>query len=153
VYEFEPSGALQFRTAALVKMNYSHDGQRLRMDDDSIGIAWLPDGRLALQFEKGTSETYQRVGPAMDGDRLLGEWRGTRRMEGRDLEVRLLFKTGGRMLMVLYLRSAPGVYRRNNRGWTLVLGRMDGVMAEWKVESQRLRITLPGKDAVDFERF
>lgn len=105
-YHFRPDGSGEYATVAMVTSRYELEGSQLKIDRDSVTVAFLAGGRLRLKSAAGEASDFTRVGAPPDPARpLLGEWRGVRVMEGRSLPMLYQFRPDGTVQFILTIRS------------------------------------------------
>jgi hypothetical protein len=150
---FQPNGAARYSSAAIVAIGYQPDGNQIILGGQPVGVGWHPDGRLQFNFGGNQVEDYVRQGKLVDPERpLLGEWKGLRTMQGRQLPVTLQFHANGQALMVIFLKTLAGRYTTAPGGeWTLALPSLPPrTITE---ASGQLTITAAGGDPHQFARF
>jgi hypothetical protein len=109
VYDIDARGTVQYSSAAIVEMPYAIDANQLRINQQSVGFGFHPDGRLQLNFGSNHLEDYTRHGAAPNpAVPLEGEWRGRRLMAGQSLPVIFQFHPGGKAQMVILLKTVKG---------------------------------------------
>ena len=67
--------------------------------------------RMTMQ---GHAEEYKRRGAPDSRDRLLGEWLGSREMDGQRMPVQMFFYPAGRSLLVILFTTQHGRYSVTN---------------------------------------
>jgi len=76
-------------------------------------VAWPSNNVMRMSME-GPAEEYQRRGAADPRDRLLGEWLGSREMDGQRMPVQMFFYPAGRSLLVILFTTQHGRYSVTN---------------------------------------
>jgi hypothetical protein len=117
MYEFRPNGAIRFSPAAVVDMSYRLESNHLFLPPATVGgpeqdwtLEWV-NGNQLRTWAGQTYVEYRRVGTVSDPSRpIIGEWTGTRQVEGRNLTVTLAFAATGKLLMLMPFTSQNGAY-------------------------------------------
>jgi hypothetical protein len=152
VYDFSPNGGATYSSAAIVEMPYQQDGNQIILGGQPIGIGWHPDGQLQFNYGNNQVEDYLREGKMVNAaNPLLGEWKGSRVMQGQRLPVTLQFRTSNSALLVILLKTQAGRYQPAADSWTLTL---PALPARTITEGGgQLTITAAGGDPHQFARF
>lgn len=156
VYEFHATGSVTYSSAAIVEMDYQQDANTLTLGGQAIGMGWHKDGRLQLNYGNNELEDFSRQGKSPDAaNPLLGEWKGSRMMEGRRIPVSLQFHAGNKALLVLYLKDTIGRYKaaEKNGEFRLVLPPLPARKITHDSAAGQLTITVDGGDPHQFARF
>jgi len=157
VYEFRADGTAMYRSAALVEMDYRLTGSQLSLGGQAASVGWHDDGRLQINFGNESREDFVRQGAVADAARpLLGEWLGSRTMEGRRLPVTFQFHGNDRALLAVYLRTVTGRYRTAGGAegaWTMTLPSLPARSIHFDAASGQLTIQAAGGDPHAFVRF
>lgn len=151
VYDFQAGGRATYSSCALVEMPYQLEGDQLNIGGQPVGVGWHPDGRLQLNFGQNHLEDYTRRGEASSANRLQGEWKGSRVMNGQRVPVTLQFRPGGQALLVMQLREYQGTYRATADGWTLALASLPA--RRISAADDQLIIQVVNGDPHPFRRF
>jgi hypothetical protein len=99
MYEFKAGGTMRFSLDAIVDMPYRLEGDQLILPSAATGgpaqkstIAWTGKDLFRMSARGQDGGTYRRQGTQTDTQNpLVGEWLGSRQMDGRALEMRLIF--------------------------------------------------------------
>src|SRR5579863_7686350 len=108
VYQFHADGTVDFSPGAIVEMPYRVEGDQLILPpatttgpESKSAIALVGDSQLRMTVQ-GHTEEYRWQGAAPDpGNRLLGEWLGSREMDGHPMAVRMFFYPAGKSLLLI----------------------------------------------------
>jgi hypothetical protein len=107
-YTFRPDGTAEYATVAMATLRYEAEGAQLKVEGEPVTVAFPAGGRLRLKSAAGEASEFTRVGPTPDPARpLLGEWRGVRVMEGRQLPMLYQFRPDGTLQFVITIRALP----------------------------------------------
>jgi hypothetical protein len=78
--------------------------------EQKSAITFSADDRLRLATGDNTEE-YRRQGALQDRqNRLLGEWLGSREMDGHQMPVRMFFYPDGKSLLLIAFLTQTGTY-------------------------------------------
>ncbi len=114
MYDFMADGTAQYSPGAILRIQYRQEGDRVIKTPDN-GLLFTVSAINATQLKvdiSGTAETYTRLGAQPDpGNPLLGEWTGTRMMDGNPIGVHWTFAADGAAVMMLRFLTAPGRYQ------------------------------------------
>jgi hypothetical protein len=116
VYQFHPDGTVDFSPGAIVDTPYRVEGDQLILPPatatgpETKSKLTVSGDVLRLAVEGHVSE-YHRHGKVQDlRDPLLGEWLGSRVMDGRQMIEQMFFYPGGRSLLVILFTTQRGIY-------------------------------------------
>jgi hypothetical protein len=91
MYEFKADSTMRFSPGAIVVMPYRLEGDSGGPEQKST-IAWTGEDLFRMSVSGQDGGTYRRQGTRIDPrNPLVGEWLGSRQMDGRALEMRLIF--------------------------------------------------------------
>jgi hypothetical protein len=114
MYDFNADGTANFSPGAIVRMQYRLDGDRLvttPADGPPMKVSWNGANQLRLGIG-GNSESYTRLGLQPDSaNPLIGEWTGSRNMDGQTVVVHWTFGADRSAVMMIRFLSAPGRYQ------------------------------------------
>jgi len=129
VYQFRADGTFDFSPGAIVDMPYRMEGDQLIFPPETTTgpemkstVAW-PSNDVMRMTMQGHSEEYKRRGAPDSRDRLLGEWLGSREMDGQRMPVQMFFYPAGRSLLVILFTTQHGRYSVTNGR---LVGEIDG---------------------------
>ena len=112
MYEFRADGTFSFSPGAIVDMPYRLEGKQIVFPPSAAGpedkskFEW--SGRDAFRMD---DIAYHRQGAAPAATQpLTGEWTGTFRMDGKDMERRFIFDGAGHCLMLIPFLTQDGIY-------------------------------------------
>ena len=114
MYDFLADGTARFSPGAIVPMQYRLDGNRLTTypeDGPPFTLSWT--GADKVGFSVGAStETYTRLGAQRDANNpLLGEWTGSRDMDGKKVAVHWTFGGDGNAVLMIRFLTMDGRYQ------------------------------------------
>ena len=120
VYQFRADGTFDFSPGAIVDMPYRMEGDQLIFPPETTTgpemkstVAW-PSNDVMRMTMQGHAEEYKRRGAPDSRDRLLGEWLGSREMDGQRMPVQMFFYPAGRSLLVILFTTQHGRYSVTN---------------------------------------
>ncbi len=143
---FHSNGVVDCSVGAVVEMTYRIEGGELIFPPVRTNG---PEQRQKMEFVghdrlRLDEILLTRQGAAPDAKRpIIGEWAGTREMNGRQLEARYLFYPAGKCLFLLPFLTLPSG-RYSIRGSTMRLELPERQTAEGKFEIEDDVLTLPG---------
>lgn len=145
MFTFHSDGVVDFSPGAVVEMTYRIEDNELVLPPATTGGA---EQRQKFEFTRKNQLRLSEVlltrqGAVPDANNLLlGEWLGTREMNGRPLEMRYLFYPAGKCLFLLQFTTSHGRY--SIRGSTMRLDLPGHHVAEGKFQIEGDKLTLPG---------
>jgi hypothetical protein len=96
-------------------------------------------------------EEYQRQGAIVDRARpILGEWTGTREMDGSRVTVRLLFSASGKVLLLIPFTTQRGNYSARSGRLTASFAPKGSLDGAFTVSNGLLTITRSGGRVTQF---
>jgi len=116
VYQFHANGTLDFSPGAIVDMPYRVEGDQLILppgttNGPEIKSKLTVSGDLLRLAVEGHVSEYHRRGTVPDPHNLLlGEWLGSREMDGRQMIEQMFFYPGGKSLLVILFTTQRGIY-------------------------------------------
>ena len=116
VYQFHADGTVDFSPGAMVDMPYRLEGDQLILPPATttgpeIKSKLTVSGNVLRLSAEGHVAEYHRRGNAQSlSDPLLGEWLGSREMDGRRMAEQMLFYPGGKSLLVILFTTQRGIY-------------------------------------------
>ncbi len=118
MYDFAADGTVHFSPGAIVPTQYRLEGDRLTLDpSDGIGytLTWNGDDRLRLAVSGSGSEDCSRLGARRDPlNKLVGEWTGTRDMDGNKVVTHWIFGPDSKALFMIRFLTHHGNYTIQN---------------------------------------
>ncbi len=134
MYEFRADGTIRFSPGAIVDMPYRLEGDQLILPpattdgpEQKSTIEWRGMDLFRMSADRQDEGTYQRQGAPPDlRNPLVGEWLGSRQMEGRKLEMRFIFDASGSCQMLIKFTTQQGRY---SAGEGRLVARINGAMA------------------------
>jgi hypothetical protein len=117
MYEFAADGTVQFSPGAIVPSTFQLEGNRLSLDSGErtlYEVAWAGDNRLRMGLS-GATEEYARLGARRDPQNpLIGEWIGTRDMNGTLVRTHWIFQADASALLMIRFKTENGTYSIRN---------------------------------------
>lgn len=155
VYEIDARGIVKYTSAAIVDMDYRQEGNQLVLAGQPVGMGWHPDGRLQLNFGNNVLEDLVRRGDKKDAAQpLVGEWAGTRVMNGVRLPYIYQFGANGKALMVIWIKSRTGKLANKSAGsWQITYPGFNPSSLEYDAATAKLAIATNGGQPYSFARF
>lgn len=116
VYQFHADGTVDFSPGAIVDMPYRLEGDQLILppgttNGPEIKSTLTLSGDVLRLSAEGHAAEYHRRGKVQNlSDPLLGEWLGSRQMDGRQMIEQMFFYPGGKSLLVILFTTQRGIY-------------------------------------------
>jgi len=136
MYDFDADGTARFSPGAIVPTKYRLDGSQLILDSadkNAFTLSWSGPDRVRFAINGTAAEDYTRLGTQPDPQNpLLGEWTGSRDMDGNKVLVHWIFVADGKALLMIRFTTHTGSYTvRNGRLIATFGGRpgLDGSIA------------------------
>jgi hypothetical protein len=150
--EFHADGTVDFSPGAVVESPYRLDGHQLILPSGTNGgpeqkttIAFVGD-KLRIGEGAATSQ-FTRKGAGVDpSNPIIGEWNGTRDMEGHQLEMRWLFYPSGKSLMLIPFLTDHGHF--TTEGTTIRFEFARDLLPAGHFELNGDMLKLPGRKTV-----
>ena len=102
----------------------------------------------------GHATEYQRQGAAPDPrDPLLGEWLGSREMDGQQMSEEMFFYPGGRSLLVILFTTQRGRYSVTNGRLVATFGGRVGLDGTFDITNGVLSINRSGGRVTKLARY
>lgn len=120
VYQFHPDGTIEFSPGVIVDMPYRVEGDQLILppgttNGSEIKSKLTVSGDMLRLAAEGHVSEYHRRGTVQDlHNLLLGEWLGSREMDGRQMIEQMFFYPGGKSLLVILFTTQRGTYSVTN---------------------------------------
>ncbi len=134
MYEFRADGTIRVSPGAIVDMPYRVEGNQLILPpattdgpEQKSTIEWSGKDLFRMSADHQDEGTYRRQGAGRDlQNPLVGEWLGSRQMEGRKLEMRFIFDgSGGCQLLIKFVTQQGEYSAREGR----LVARINGATA------------------------
>ncbi|CAN5389470.1 hypothetical protein BH10PSE17_BH10PSE17_09140 [soil metagenome] len=161
--EFGPGNAFARSPGAVVEFAYRVDNDQLVLppatrDGPEIreAITWTDRDHVTFRSTspQDPGQTFVRQGePPSSSDPLLGEWLGSRVMQGREVTVLRLFRAGGKALLLIPFLFERGTFSVAGDRITFMLPGKPDVGATVQVTDSLLVITTDDSKASRFERY
>jgi hypothetical protein len=120
VYQFRADGTFDFSPGAIIDMPYRMEADQLIFPPETTTgpemkstVTWPRNDAMRINMQ-GHAEEYRCRGAADPRDRLLGEWLGSREMDGHRMLVQMFFYPAGRSLLVILFTTRHGRYSVTN---------------------------------------
>lgn len=146
VYQFHADGTVDFSPGALVDTPYRVEGDQLILPPATAGgpetksKLTVSGDVLRLAVESHVSE-YHRRGKVQDlRDPLLGEWLGSREMDGRQMIEQMFFYPGGKSLLVILFTTQHGIYSTTGGRLVATFGGRAGLSGPFDISEGVLSI-------------
>ena len=159
VYQFRADGTFDFSPGAIVDMPYRVEGDQLIFPPETTTgpemkstVAW-PSNDVMLMSMQGHAEEYKRRGAADPRGRLLGEWLGSREMDGHRMPVQMVFYPAGRSLLVILFTTQAGRYSVTNGRLVGEIGRRPALEGTFDITNGVLSIYRRGGRITKLARY
>lgn len=157
MYDFDADGTVHFSPGAIVPMQYRVVGDRLIFEPpDGIrySLSWNGADRLRLTVNGAGSEDYARLGVQNDPQNpLLGEWTGTRDMDGQKVLVHWIFGADAKGLLMVRFLSKTGSYSVQNGRLVAKFGGQVGLDGAISLTNGILSISRSGGRVTNLSRY
>ncbi len=153
---FRPGGRVDFSPGAVVETTYRVEGNEIIFPPPTING---PEMRQKFAFDgpnqlRLAGEPLTRRGTSPDPQNLiLGEWVGTREMEGHRMEAHYLFYPAGKSLFLLPFQTAPGRYTINGAVMRLELPARRPAEGKFQIDGDTLTLPGPSGSGARFRRY
>jgi len=156
MYDFLADGTARFSPGAIVPFQYHVEGDRLSFfpsDGISYTLTYTDDDRMRMTVN-GASEDYTRLGPVRDPqNKLLGEWTGTRDMDGQKVLVHWIFGPDSRALLMIRFLTESGSFVVQNGHLTASFGGKPGIDGPISIADGVLTINRSGGRVTRLQRY
>ena len=159
VYQFHANGTVEFSPGALVDAPYRIAEDQLILPPATTGgpgtesKLTVSGDVLRLAVEDHVSE-YHRHGKVQDlRDPLLGEWLGSREMDGRQLLEQMFFYPGGKSLLVILFTTQRGIYSTTGGRLVATFGGRTGLNGPLDISDGVLSIHRSGGRVTKLARY
>ena len=159
VYQFHPDGTLDFSPGAIVDMPYRVEGDQLILppgttNGPEIKSKLTVAGDVMRMSIEGHVAEYHRQGAVRDArDPLLGEWLGSREMDGREMIEQMFFYPGGKSLLVILFTTQRGTYSVTNGSLLATFGGKVGLDGTIEIADGVLSIHRSGGRTTKLARY
>jgi len=147
MYDFGTNRTVQFSPGAIVPTRYSVEGDRLRLDSadgSAYTLVWDGDNHLRMTMN-GAGEDYTRLGELQDANnKLLGEWIGTRDMDGKRVVTHWVFGADSKAVLMIRFFTETGTYTIQNGRLVAKFGEQVGLDGTISVADGVLTINRSG---------
>ncbi|HEY6391305.1 MAG TPA: hypothetical protein VIX89_08510 [Bryobacteraceae bacterium] len=161
MFEFRKDGVVDYSPGAVVEMKYRIEGDQLVLPPATINgpelketMEWPGKDKLRLKASGGPWVELTRAGPAPDvKNPILGEWTSSREMAGKTMEVRYLFYSAGKGLLLIPFLKQSGSYSIRGESIHFELPGRDPMEGKFKVDGDMLVIPGPNTGESRFARY
>ncbi len=163
MFEFHADGAVEYLTGAVVDLSYRVEGDHLISRESAKSDSELREimkwvGADKVQFQAsasvGEGQEFVRTGPQKSTtEPLLGEWLGSREMDGRKLKVLRLFQPGGKMLLMIPFMTQQGRFSVAEQQLTLNLQGRPALPLRFKLTDGVLALTTADAKESKYQRY
>jgi hypothetical protein len=133
VYYFQANGTVEFSPGAIVDMPYRVEGNQVifppattKGPEVNFTLSWSGDRVMRLSAPGQVNE-YQRQGAPDPRVPLLGEWLGSREMDGRKMPEEMFFYPAGKSLLLILFTTQSGHYSVTNGRLVATFGGRGGL--------------------------
>ena len=159
IYQFHPNGTIDFSPGAIVDMPYRVEGDQLILPPGTTNGPEIKSkltvsgDSLQLAAEGHVSE-YHRHGAVQDlHNLLLGEWLGSREMDGRQMIEQMFFYPGGKSLLVILFTTQRGIYSTSGGRLVATFGGRTGLNGPFDISDGMLSIHRGGGRMTKLARY
>jgi hypothetical protein len=159
VYQFHANGTIDFSPGAIVDMPYRVEGDQLILPPgitngpEIKSTVTLAGDAMQLSLEGHVAE-YHRKGAVQDPrDPLLGEWLGSREMDGRQMIEQMFFYPGGKSLLVILFTTQRGSYSTTSGRLVATFGGRVGLDGAFDISDGVLSIHRSGGRVTKLARY
>jgi hypothetical protein len=159
VYQFHADGTVDFSPGAIVDMPYRVEGGQLILPP---GTTTGPETKAGLTLSgdvmrlsaEGHVAEYHRRGTVQNlSDPLLGEWLGSREMDGRQMIEQMFFYPGGKSLLVILFTTQRGIYSTTGGRLVATFGGRAGLNGPFEISDGVLSIHRGGARVTKLTRY
>jgi len=160
VYQFHAGGTADFSPGAIVEMPYRVEGDQVIFPPATTNgpeikstLTWSGDRVMRLATQGHVAE-YRRQGAMADArDPLLGEWLGSREMDGQRMAEQMFFYPAGKALLVILFTTQRGRYSVTNGTLVAEFGGRVGLDGTFDITSGVLSIHGSGDRVTKLARY
>jgi hypothetical protein len=159
VYQFHADGTFDFSPGAIVDMPYRVERNQLILppattNGPEIKSTLTVSGDVMRMSVEGHGAEYHRQGAVHDPrDPLLGEWLGSREMDGRQMIEQMFFYPGGKSLLVILFTTQRGAYTVTNGRLVATVGGRVGLDGAFDIRDGVLSIHRSGGRVTKLARY
>ena len=159
VYQFHADGTVDFSPGAIVDMPYRVEGDELILPPGTTNGPEIKSkltvsgDALRLSAEGHLSEYHRRGKVQNVSDPLLGEWLGSREMDGRQMIEQMLFYPGGKSLLVILFATQRGIYSTTGGRLVATFGGRAGLNGPFDISEGLLSIHRGGGRVTKLARY
>lgn len=157
MYDFDADGTVRFSPGAIVPMQYRADGDRVIFDPadgNTCSLSWSGSDRVRFLVNGTVAEEYARLGRQPDPQNpLIGEWTGSRDMDGKKVLVHWIFGADGKALLMIRFLTQTGSYTVQNGRLVAMFGGRPGLDGSIAVADGVLAIHRSGRRVTKLARY
>ena len=159
VYQFHTNGTVDFSPGAIVDMPYRVEGDQLILppgttNGPEIKSKLAVSGDVLQLAVEGRVSEYHRRGAVQDPHNLLlGEWLGSREMDGRQMIEQMFFDPGGKSLLVILFTTQRGIYSTSGGRLVATFGGRAGLNGPFDISDGVLSIHRSGGRITKLARY
>ncbi len=159
VYQFHSDGTVDFSPGAIVDMPYRVEGDQLILPPatttgpETKSKLTVSGDVMRLAVEDHVSEYHRRGSVQNLRDPLLGEWLGSREMDGRQMIEQMLFYPGGKSLLVILFTTQRGIYSTTGGRIVASFGGRAGLNGPFEISDGVLSIHRGGGRVTKLARY
>ena len=159
VYQFHADGTVDFSPGAIVDMPYRVEGDELILPPGTTNGPEIKSkltvsgDALRLSAEGHLSEYHRRGKVQNVSDPLLGEWLGSREMDGRQMIEQMFFYPGGKSLLVILFTTQRGIYSTADGRLVATFGGRAGLNGPFEISDGVLSIHRGGGRVTKLARY
>jgi hypothetical protein len=157
IFEFHSDGTVDFSPGAIVEMQWRIENDQLILPSATEGGAeqkqtmkWLSDNKLSLGSGADVVELTRAREQTNAEIPIIGEWIGSREMDGHKLEFRWLFSSGGKGLFLMPFVTQHGSYTISGSALHLEVPQVN---SEFMLEVTDSLLTLSKPDGSHADRY
>ena len=151
VFQFYPSGVLDYSPAMVVELPYRVEGDTLLLPGQTRGdpeqkqtILWVDDDQLRLSAPGTQTLQLVRRSPRPDAQRsIVGEWSGSRELGGKLVDASYVFSPKGRVLLIMPFLTSHGRYTVDGAKIHLSVPDRWSSDGTFKIEGDTLTLSIP----------
>jgi hypothetical protein len=159
VYQFHANGTVDFSPGAIVDMPYRVEGDQLILPPGTTtgpevkSTLMLSGDAMRLSAEGHVTEFRRRGNVQNLSDPLLGEWLGSREMDGRQMIEQMFFYPGGKSLLVILFTTQRGIYSTAAGRLVATFGGRAGLNGPFEISDGVLSIQRGGGRVTKLARY
>jgi hypothetical protein len=159
VYQFHADGTVDFSPGAIVDMPFRVEGNQLILPPattagpETKAKLTLSGDVLRLTAEGHVAEYHRRGTLQNLSNPLLGEWLGSREMDGRQMIEQMFFYPGGKSLLVILFTTQRGIFSTTGGRLVATFGSRAGLNGPFDISDGVLSIHRGGGRVTKLARY